>query len=66
MFSLNENCHVTIGGRGVGGFEPVSTNDTLGECGSKIGQKKCHILFEWPLTTIFLWFQRVRYILVRL
>jgi hypothetical protein len=31
----------------VGGLEPVSLN---GEGGSKIGQKKCHVLFEWPLT----------------
>ncbi len=24
----------------------------VGEGGSKIGQKKCHVLFEWPLITM--------------
>jgi len=35
-------------GGGAGGSEPVSPNDT-GRGGPKIGQKKCHVLFEWPL-----------------
>jgi hypothetical protein len=31
------------------GSKPVSPNDTWVGNGSKIGQKKCYVLFEWPL-----------------
>jgi len=31
-----------------GGSEAVSPNETVGG-EPKIGQKKCHVLFEWPL-----------------
>jgi len=39
------------GGGGAGGAEaaPMSPNDKWGREGSKIGQKKFHVLLEWPL-----------------
>ncbi len=43
-FSEKTNCHVTHRG---GGIEECHQM-TKGGMGSKICQKKCHVLFEWP------------------
>ncbi len=51
LVKVNKNIyHLTQGGRGKQKCQQMSHEEGGGES-KKVG-KKCHVLFEWPLTTI--------------